>query len=176
MGLAWKVRESFERAAELDGSDVEILRDLLEFYVEAPGIVGGGEDKARGIVERLAQISPAEGHRARARLLRKRKDEAGAERELRKALELEPHKLSRILELASFLSHRGRHDEADELFALAARISSDAPSYLFARGEALVLAKRDPEQARELLGRYLNSDRAPDDPPPSQVRELLKKL
>src|SRR5262245_34734759 len=45
VGLAGKVRESFERAAELDGSDVEILRDLLEFYVEAPGIVGGGEDK-----------------------------------------------------------------------------------------------------------------------------------
>ena len=95
---------------------------------------------------------------------------------LRQALELEPHRLSRVLELASFLSNRGRHEEADELFALAARISPEAPSYLFARGEALVLAKRDPDLARQLLGRYLNSDRAPDDPPPSQVRELLKKL
>src|SRR5271169_3032282 len=45
-GLAKKVRTSFERAVELDPQSWEARADLAEFYLEAPGIVGGGRDKA----------------------------------------------------------------------------------------------------------------------------------
>jgi len=40
-GLAKKVRASFERAVELDGSNIQARSDLAEFYMEAPGIMGG---------------------------------------------------------------------------------------------------------------------------------------
>ena len=46
-GLAKKVRTEFERAVELDPKNWEARTDLAEFYIEAPGIVGGGKDKAR---------------------------------------------------------------------------------------------------------------------------------
>ena len=46
-GLAGKVRREFERAVELSPDSWEARTDLAEFYLEAPGIVGGGEDKAR---------------------------------------------------------------------------------------------------------------------------------
>src|SRR5579862_4039057 len=45
-GLAGKTREEFERAVQLDPRDVDARVDLAEFYLEAPGIVGGGRDKA----------------------------------------------------------------------------------------------------------------------------------
>src|SRR6202007_1370841 len=45
-GLAKKVRSSFERAVELSPNSWEARTDLAEFYLEAPGIVGGGKDKA----------------------------------------------------------------------------------------------------------------------------------
>ena len=154
---------------------MEALNDLLEFYLAAPGIVGGGSDKAPPLAERLAKISVAEGHRAQALILAKKKDDAGAEREYRQALELEPGKVGRILELASFLARRGRHEEADALFDRAAALAPDSPEYLFARGKQLALAKRHPRQARELLERYLKSARQPDDPPVSEVQSLLKK-
>lgn len=176
MGLAKKVREAFERAVELDPTNIPALADLLEFYLQAPGIVGGGEDKARGIAARLARLSPAEGHRAQALILAKRKDYAGAEKEFRRALELEPNKLGRLLELASFLDERGRHGEADTLFERAGQMQPDSPEYLFARGKRLALSRRNPELARDLLGRYMRSARSPDDPPASEVKELLKKI
>lgn len=175
-GLAGKVRAGFEKAAQMSGSDVEILSDLFEFYLQAPGMVGGGEDKARKVAEKIAQLSPGEGHRVRAALLLKKKDYAGAERELRKALELEPDKLSRILDLASFLAERGRNEEADKLFARAAELAPNSPKYLFARGKQLALSRRDPQEARRLLSEYLQSPRQPDDPPPSEVQGILKKL
>ena len=40
-GLAKKVRTEFERAVELDPKNVDARTDLAEFYLEAPGIVGG---------------------------------------------------------------------------------------------------------------------------------------
>src|ERR1700758_5653301 len=46
-GLAKKVRNSFERAVQLDPGNWEARVDLAEFYFEAPSIVGGGQDKAR---------------------------------------------------------------------------------------------------------------------------------
>ena len=35
------------------------MRDLLEFYVEAPGIIGGGMGKARPLAERLLAVDPS---------------------------------------------------------------------------------------------------------------------
>jgi tetratricopeptide (TPR) repeat protein len=176
MGLAKKVGASFEKAVELDPRNVEALTDLLHFCLEAPGLVGGGSEKAPPIAERLAKINPAEGHRAQALILKKKKDWAGAEREYRRALELEPEKLGRVVELASFLAERGRQEEADALFERAAKMDPDSPEYLFARGRQLALAKRNPEEARRLLERYLKSKRRPDDPPRSEVEDLLRKL
>jgi tetratricopeptide (TPR) repeat protein len=176
LGLAKKVASSFEKAVELDPQSVEALNDLLEFYLAAPGIAGGGAEKAPPLAARLAAISPAEGHRAQALIFAKKKDWETAEREYRRALELEPDKLGRLLELASFLAQRGRQDEADALFDRAARLAPDSPEYLFARGKQLALAKRHPQQARALLEQYLKSPRKPDDPPRSEVESLLKKL
>ena len=176
MSLAGKVRENFELAAQLEPGSREILNDLLEYYLEAPGIVGGGLDKAQTVAERLARISSAEGHRAQARILAKRKELPGAERELRRALELEPDQVGRLIDLASFLSRARRYAEADALYDKAAQMAPESPRYLFSRGEQLAREKRYPEQARHLLERYLRSARQPDDPPPSEVRELLKNL
>ena len=52
-GLAKKVHSEFERAVEFDPKNWQAHTDLAEFYLEAPGIVGGGEDKARAQAELL---------------------------------------------------------------------------------------------------------------------------
>jgi cytochrome c-type biogenesis protein CcmH/NrfG len=44
-GLAKKVRTEFEAAVQLDPKNVDARTDLAEFYLEAPGIVGGGRHK-----------------------------------------------------------------------------------------------------------------------------------
>src|SRR5579863_1138426 len=56
-GLAKKVRIAFERAVELDPQNWEARTDLAEFYLEAPGIVGGGKDKAREQADALIPLN-----------------------------------------------------------------------------------------------------------------------
>ena len=54
--------EAFEAAVELDPSDEEAARGLLEFYRRAPSFVGGGKDKANKYESALRRrgISTAE--------------------------------------------------------------------------------------------------------------------
>jgi len=60
--LAGKVRDEFEAAVRLDPKNVDARSDLGEFYLEAPGIVGGGRDKAEAQATALAALDPAKAH------------------------------------------------------------------------------------------------------------------
>lgn len=62
-GRARKARSSFEKSVELDPKNLEALSDLFEFYIEAPGIVGGGVDKAEKVAQQVTAIDPAKGKR-----------------------------------------------------------------------------------------------------------------
>lgn len=56
IGLAKKTRIAFERSVELDGANLEALSDLMQYYERAPGFLGGGQEKAEGIRDRLARL------------------------------------------------------------------------------------------------------------------------
>jgi cytochrome c-type biogenesis protein CcmH/NrfG len=58
-GLGKKSRSAFERAVELDPRNWEARKDLAEFYFSAPGIVGGGKDKAQQQADAIRALNPA---------------------------------------------------------------------------------------------------------------------
>src|SRR5665213_1294721 len=70
---ASKARTCFEKAVALDPNNEEALNDLFDHYLEAPGFLGDGYDKADAIAQRIAQRSPPEGRLAQARLADRRK-------------------------------------------------------------------------------------------------------
>ena len=45
-GFATKARQYFERSAQLNPYNLDAQSDLFEYYLEAPGFLGGGFDKA----------------------------------------------------------------------------------------------------------------------------------
>jgi tetratricopeptide (TPR) repeat protein len=173
---AGRAREAFERALEIDPNHRGALEDLFEYYLEAPGIAGGGTDKAARLVPRMTAIDPAWGARAQARIDERRNDFTSAERQLRRAVELAPDKPEPVVDLARFLARRGRHQESDAAFARAAALAPSDPAVWFGRAKALVEANRQPEQARQLLERYLAANLTPEHPPREEARELLARL
>src|ERR1035438_4229001 len=86
-GLAGKVRGEFERAVQLNPKDVDARLDLAEFYLSAPGIVGGGEDKAREQAQFIATMDSGREHWVYARIAEKKKDATTAEREYRQYID-----------------------------------------------------------------------------------------
>lgn len=175
-GLARKAHRHFARAVELDPANAEALNDLFEYYLQAPGVLGGGLEKAAALVERIGQLDPAERHYAEARLAEKRREFARAEKHLRLALEQAPRQLGRVIDLAKFLAKQRRYEESESLLAQAEKIAPDSPVLKFERAALYIRAGRNLEEARRLLKEYLQSPLTPDDPPRRQALALLKQL
>lgn len=146
----------------------------MEYYLDAPGIVGGGLDKAESTARRFAALNQAEYHWARGRVAEKRKDFDGAEREYRAALDMEPTQVGRMLDLAAFLSARGRYTESDALFRTAQQEHPEAPKVLYARAAAYIGSRRNLDEAEALLDRYTRLQTTPDDPSRQDAERLLK--
>lgn len=108
------VRTEFERAVQLDPSNTEARSDLLDFYLEAPGLFGGGTDKARAQADAIFKLNTAEGHSAYARIAEKEKNYDVAEREYRAAIEANPNHAGYRRDLEMFWKRRGmQHKEAE---------------------------------------------------------------
>ena len=176
VGHASKARQYFERAVQLNPRNLEALNDLLEYYLEAPGFMGGGLDKAQATVTRIAQVDPSEGHWAQSTLDEKRKEYGSAEEQLRRAVELAPHQAGRFMDLAKFLYKQGRYQEADQTFAHAEQLAPNDVKLMYARAESYVKFGRNLHVAKDLLQHYLKATVSPDDPPKADARKLLHQI
>jgi tetratricopeptide (TPR) repeat protein len=76
-----KFREECEIAVECDPMNVDAHFALLQFYISAPGFMGGGMDKARERAETIAGIDAYRGHLARAAIASREEDQSAAEQE-----------------------------------------------------------------------------------------------
>lgn len=172
---ASKARHCFERALALDPRNREASNDLFDFYLNAPGFLGGGLEKAEAIAKSIAHERPPESEFEQAQLADRRKDYAAAEAHLRRAMELAPGEAGRIVDLARYVAKRGRLEESDLLFEQARKLAPSQPRVAFAQARTDVENHRNLENARRLLQGYLRADLTPDDPPRQEAERLLRR-
>jgi len=173
-GNAVKARQSFEKAVALDPGNREALNDLFDYYLNAPGLLGGGADKAEAIARRIASERPAESEFEQAQLAEHRKQFDAAEAHLRRAIEFAPREVGRVLDLAHFLAKRGRLEESDAHFTAAERLAPHDPNVAFAEAKTDIENRRKLDRARKLLEQYLAAEITPDDPPKQTAEQLLR--
>lgn len=172
---ASKARQCFEKAVALDPRNHEAKNDLFDFYLNAPGFLGGGIEKAEGIAKSIATERPPESEFELAQIADRRKDFAAAEEHLRRAMELAPNEAGRIVDLARFVAKRGRLEESDALFEQARKLAPNKPTVAFAEARMNIENHRNLERARELLEGYLHASLTPDDPPRKEAEQLLRR-
>ncbi len=174
-GLASRCRKYFEIAVQMNILDKEATGDLFDYYLGAPGFLGGGMNKAQELARRVAVKDPAEGQHLLAVLSEKSKEYDAAEQHLRQAIQLAPKQAGRVMELARFLAQRGRAKESDALFDQAEHMAPENQSILFYRAQTYIETNRNLGEARVLLQNYLRATLGPDDPPRQRAQELLSK-
>ncbi len=154
ISLAKKTRKEFETAVQLDAKNYSARQVLIEFDCSAPGLVGGGEEKAWPQIKQLAEMDAAEGHFAAGNCRRQKKDFAIADEEFAKALESNPKSSELIYDIGDYAAKRA---EPELLLAVAdsgERVAPGDPRGQFYRGVALVLKKEKLERAERLLAAY----------------------
>lgn len=164
MNLAGKVRNQFEAAAQLSPKNVDAHTDLAEFYVEAPGIVGGGTDKAEAQARLLEDLDPAKAHWVRGRLAQKKKDMATAEKEFRAAIDASKGGALAWFNLALFYRKNQQWDQMEQTIAKAVAAPLDRPEVVMESGDVLLRAGRNFSLATQLLRRYLAGNTVEEGP------------
>jgi tetratricopeptide (TPR) repeat protein len=173
--LARRVQSSFARAVELNPDNVAAVKDLGEYDVSAPAIVGGGVDKARALAERTKSRYPGAAHLilARAAVAENNLTEAEAEFKREIAVEKTPEAW---MDLAHFYESHDRPDEA--LAAVKSGLAVDrshGPAVVDA-ASILTAAHRAPDLAERCLREYLASRAKSDAAPAFKVHLQLSTL
>ena len=173
---AGKARQYFEKAVQLDSTNGEALDDLYDYYLQAPAFLGGGLDKAADLLPKIKAVDSAEFHFAQAQIAEKKKQFSTAEQQFRRAMELAPRQVGRVIDMAKFLFRQGKMKEGDDLIKQAETIAPKDPKVTFEKAKALISTKRDLDEAKRLLKVYMNSNLTPDLPSRQEAEKLLRRV
>ena len=167
-GLAKRTRGEFEQATKLDPRNAEALADLGEFYSSAPGVVGGGMDKAQGVAVQLDKVDPARAHELRARMAEGNKDYATAEHEFHAAIGASAQPAFQWMTLASYLRRQQRWTELDTAVQKGwslAQQEKHAAVAMYNGASMLIRANRNLPLAAKMLDAYLASPMKTEEAP-----------
>ena len=157
LSLAKKTRKEFETAVQLDEMNFSARQALIEYDCSAPGIAGGGEDKARPQIARLAQLDAAEGHYAAGNCRRQKKDFATADAEFTKALDNHPKSADLIYDIGDYAM---KHSQPERLISVAnegEKVAPTDPRGKFYRAVALVITNNDSGDAESSAARIFEA-------------------
>jgi tetratricopeptide (TPR) repeat protein len=176
LSLAKKAQQEFETAVRLDKRNFSAFQALIEYDCAAPGIAGGGEEKAQPRIQELAALDAGEGHYAAGNCRRQKKDFSAADAEFDKAL-ASTKSADLIFDIGDYSARR---EQAERLMAVVNAGQKATPRdarIKFYRAAALILKQEEVAEAEALLRDYLKT--APIRtayPRPAAVHEWLGKL
>lgn len=124
LGSAGTIRDSIKKAVELDPADVEARFTMLDFYMMAPFVVGGGKGKAETFARETASVNAEAGKLMTAKLLLQGGDIAKAEAA---AVAVRPGSDADLLDRhEDFLSALAAHYISEKKYADAERVLRDS--------------------------------------------------
>jgi tetratricopeptide (TPR) repeat protein len=174
--LARKTKSEFEKAVQLNPAASQARLDLAEYYIEAPGFMGGGMDKARAQADATARFDVAASHLIRARMAQQKKDFDEAEAEFKAAIATAKNPASYWINLASFYQTRERYPEMERAISTATAIPGRPSSVLYDAASVLRRAGRNIPGAIAYLRQYLAEGQFDEDAPAFRAHFLLGQI
>jgi tetratricopeptide (TPR) repeat protein len=167
--LAGKVRDEFERAVQLDPKHIDARGGLVEFYLMAPGFIGGSEEKAKQQAAAMLRLDPARGHFAMARVYSHAKQPELVEKEFNDWVKAEPSSPQAHTALGSYHAvNTKNYKAAREELETAVRLD---PSYMPAHlrfAQLSVLSNTDLARGEEEARKYLAYKPKTGEPTPAR--------
>jgi TolA-binding protein len=155
LALARKASHEFQEAVRLEPANVRFQRDLITYYIRAPGIAGGGDEKAEAQISQLTAIDQVQGRLAKLELYEEKKKWNLAEEEAGAILAARPKVTGPYFEIAEYYES---HEDVTAIRNAVAVIPQNAPAdsrVLFYRAVADILAGERLEEAESSLRSYL---------------------
>lgn len=162
-GLARKTKSAWERALALDSENLEVRASLIEYYLQAPGIMGGSKEKALAQAEEIRKRNFLRGSLALGNVYEQDKKFAEAERVFIELRQKEP--VAGTARLAQFYQLQQQHEKAFELLDASLKSHPKEASLLYAMGRLGAVSGKHLDRAEQALIAYLALPAAKDLPP-----------
>ena len=161
--LARKVIKEFRTARDLAPKDLDIRFDMVEFYSQAPGLVGGSESKAAEEAQEIAKLNPAKGYIARSIIFRNDKKWDQAKKELTQAT-VEYPTADSYKDLAEYLFDRNEYKGALDNAGKALELNSESKGARFLAAASSIRLTTDLDNAVSTLQEMANGVLKDEDP------------
>lgn len=168
-GLAKKTKAAFERAVQLDPNHIDARSGLLEYYLLAPGFMGGSDEKAMNEAAEIKKRNAGRGRNAYARIYFHQKKPELAQKIFVDAVRENPASVEAHTDLGVFYIIQKNYKNAQHEFEyiLANLDPNHMPAY-FRFGQLAVLSESNYAKGEESLKKYLTY--TPKEKEPSTAR------
>jgi tetratricopeptide (TPR) repeat protein len=176
MTMAPKLRDAFEQAVKLDPALVDARSSLIEFYLLAPGAIGGGIDKARAQATAIAKYDRAQGLVSQARIAMHEKNWPQAIKHLEAARVIKPGDERVRLQLIALYQESKRWADA---YGAIKRWMGEEPESNTAQyqlGKLAAVSGQYLAEGEAALRAYMKMPRKKDDPQPKNVQYRLGQV
>lgn len=153
--LARRMKPAWEKAIELDPANLDARVSLIQFYVQAPGFMGGSKEKAYAMAEEIRKRNELRGLEELGKLYERDKRWADAEQTYRTGMSLPSERPLMHMRLANVLSASGQHDKAFGEYETLVRRFPDERGALYALGRVAAVSGLHLERGAEALEQYL---------------------
>ena len=126
MSIGKIIKSETGQAIAIDPRNMDALEGAMEFYLEAPAIIGGSNSKAQEMAEKIIALDPARGNLAKGGIATHEKERDKAEGFYLKAVQANPRSYEAQVTLGSFYLRENsqNYDKAAEYALKAVQIDS----------------------------------------------------
>lgn len=163
-GLAKRTRAAWERAVELDPENLDARGDLIQFYVQAPGLLGGSMERAIEQAEEIRKRNPLRGYLELGALYERDKNLAEAEKAYLNAAREKSERHVGEYRLGLFYQNIGAYEKAFDVFESLIAANPLEAGALFQIGKTGALSGQRLDRAEEALEAYLKTTPGRNDP------------
>lgn len=157
LSAASNCKEQYLIAINLDAKFTEARENMIEFYLQAPGIVGGSVEKAVAEADMIKTYDPYAGYLAEARVHEYQKERVKQEECYRKAISIDPKNFTAYRALWLLYMDENNVKQADDLFKKAIVSVSNTSEIFFQMG-LYYLKKNEYAKGYEMFETALKKD------------------
>jgi tetratricopeptide (TPR) repeat protein len=157
LGAASNCKTQYLTAINLDAKFTEARENMIEFYLQAPGIVGGSVEKAMAESDTIKTYDPYAGYIAEARVRAYQKEKVKQEECYRKAISITPKNIIAYQALWLLYMNDNNVKQADEIFKKAVALVDNKSDIYFQMG-LFYVEKNEFAEARDMFETALKKD------------------
>jgi tetratricopeptide (TPR) repeat protein len=174
--LASKTKDEFERAVELDPNHLEARFALVQYYVMAPGFMGGSYDKAFEQTAEIKKRDPLMAHRSAAFIYSHQKKTEEAKKEYFAEVQEFPKSARAHYDLGLFHVSEKNYKAAFDEYQNALKLDAAYMPAHFRIGQLSVQSSADYARGEEALRKYLAYTPKSDEPSLARAHYWLGQI